>query len=151
MESPMSVALGDWLISRRCLLHLCLVSFVLDLLGDSSHIRISIGSLRGFSSLPWLFCVFSLWVLVLPLGFGGMTGVNLSSDAASPLMNAPPLSVLQLLILVNPVSLITLFGDESSFQAWLVMVFEEGSGFDAQFRLFGMLSRLQILLLSSFG
>ncbi|VVB01550.1 unnamed protein product [Arabis nemorensis] len=32
--------------------------------------------------------------LAISSGFGGMTGVSLSSDVASLLMNAPPLSVL---------------------------------------------------------
>ncbi|VVB16291.1 unnamed protein product [Arabis nemorensis] len=49
------------------------------------------------------------------------------------------------------VSVGTFFDEESSLQALLSTVFEEGSGLDAQFRLFGMLSRLHSLLLSSLG
>ncbi|VVB11612.1 unnamed protein product [Arabis nemorensis] len=62
MESPMSVALGDWVISRMCLLHLCLVSFVLDMRLGCSHLRSArrVGSL----GLDWVLAAGSSLVYV---------------------------------------------------------------------------------------
>ncbi|VVA95513.1 unnamed protein product [Arabis nemorensis] len=88
------------------------------------------------------------------LGFGGMIGVGLSSDPASPLMNAPLLSVFQLLIfcarVIRSLWLLSLV-KSLHFKFCSLRFFEEGSGLEAQFRLFGMLSRFQSLLHSSLG